>query len=69
MRIEGKYRRGQAQVISGLDQARQHRLMAAVHAVEVADGQRDVTVGNAIGNVRKATKYAHAWGPQKCGRY
>ena len=32
---------GNAQVLRGLDQPRQHRLVAAMHAVEVADRQRD----------------------------
>ena len=39
MRIEGQHRRRQAQVFRGLDQAREHRLVAAMNAVEVADGQ------------------------------
>ena len=45
MRIESEHRRRQRQVLGGFDEAREHRLMAAMNAVEVADGQCDVVRG------------------------
>ena len=44
MRVEGEHRRRKREIVGGLGQACEHRLMAAMHAVEVADGQRDVVV-------------------------
>ena len=47
MRIEREHRRRQAQVLGRFDEPREHRLVAAMHAVEVADRQRDRSAGDA----------------------
>src|SRR5207244_6158901 len=44
MRFERQHGRDEAQVFGALDQARQHRLMAAMDTVEVADRQRKRSV-------------------------
>jgi hypothetical protein len=40
VRVEREHRRRQPQVVGGLDEPRQHGLVPAVHAVEIADRQR-----------------------------
>jgi len=45
MRIEGHDRRHEVQVFSCLDEPCEHPLMAAMHAVEVADGERERLLG------------------------
>jgi hypothetical protein len=40
VRLEGQHARGHAAVAGFVGQQRQHGLVAAVHAVEVADGER-----------------------------
>ena len=52
MRIERQHRRRQAQVLRGFDEAREHRLVAAMDTVEVADRQRDRRVGRPAGRPR-----------------
>jgi hypothetical protein len=42
MRLEGENRRRQPEILGGFDQPTEHRLMAAVDTVEVADGECDV---------------------------
>ena len=58
--IERQHRRRQAQVLRGLDEPRQHRLMAAMDTVEIADRQCDRT----IRLCRKSTIYPHCFGPR-----
>jgi hypothetical protein len=41
MRIEREHGRRQAQILGGFHEPREHRLVAAMHAVEVADRERD----------------------------
>ncbi len=57
VRIERQYGRRQGEIFCGLGQPREHRLVAAMDAVEVADGQRDVAM--AVGEVGESTKYLH----------
>ena len=54
MRIEGQDGRRQRQIFRSLRQPGEHRLVAAMDAVEVADGQRDGAV--AVGGIREPTK-------------
>jgi hypothetical protein len=54
MRIEGQDSRRQCQIFRSLGQPGEHRLVATMDAVEVADGQRDGAV--AVGGIREPTK-------------
>ena len=47
MRIEGEHGRRQAQVVGGFAKPREHRLMAAMDTVEIADRQRDRFIARA----------------------
>ena len=58
MRIEGQHGRRQAQIAGGFDEPRKHGLMPAMHAVEIADRQRD----RAIGAGRKSAMNPHVVG-------
>ena len=55
MRIEREDSRRQRQVLRGFAEPREHRLMPAVDAVEIADRQRDGTVGRS----RQAANHPH----------
>ncbi len=57
VRLEGEYRRGHGAVPRFVDQQRQHRLMAAVHAVEVADRQG---AGPQQGGMAQTAEDSHA---------
>ena len=59
MRIESEHGRRQAQVLGGFDEPRQHRLMAAMDTVEVADRQCDRT----LRLCRKSSMYMHPENP------
>ena len=56
MRLERQHGRRQPQILSGLDQPRQHRLVTAMDAVEVADRQRDRRLPRA----RQLALYPHS---------
>src|SRR5262249_32445955 len=47
--LEGQHGGRQLEVLGGLGQALEHRLMAPMHAVEIADGQRPAMLAGAIG--------------------
>ena len=46
MRLEGHHARGQPAPLRGVEQPHEHRLMAAMNAVEIADGQCDRRIGD-----------------------
>ena len=58
MRVERQHGGRQREVVGGLDQPREHRLMPAMHAVEIADRQRD----RAVRRGRQPAKNPH-WLP------
>ncbi len=64
MRIERQHRRRQAQVLGGFDEPREHRLVAAMDAVEIADRQRDA----AHPRRPEVPIYPHVWSraPRRC---
>ena len=59
MRLERHHGRGDSACTRRRDDARQQRLMAAMHAVEVADRQR---AGNALARPRNSAEHLHVRG-------
>ena len=55
MRIEREHRRRQREILRGFDEPGEHRLVPAMDAVEIADRQRDGTVGRR----RQAANHPH----------
>ena len=55
MRVEGQHAGGSARSSAASMSRDEHRLVAAMHAVEIADGQRD----GAVGRRRQAANHPH----------
>ena len=57
MRIEGEHGRLEVEIVRRLDEPGQHRLVAAMHAIEVPEGQRD----RAVGDRGQAAEESQGW--------
>ena len=56
MRFERKHRRHETAILGGIDHAVKKRLVARVHAVEIADGDR---ARNAQAGIRETAENVH----------